>query len=101
VLNAFRGLVLWGRGVRALRRGGIRLFDSPANTLVFLREDDADPILACFNFGAAPAGIRVPVPGRLEPLTGHGFAPAITLPDSVTVPAQAAYFARVHPQAGR
>jgi alpha-glucosidase len=101
VLNAFRRFVHWRRGVRALRRGGIRLFESPANTLLFLREDDADPILACFNFGAAPAGIRVPVPGRLEPLTGHGFAPSITLPDAVTVPAQAAYFARVHSHASR
>ena len=101
VLNAFRRFVLWRRDIPALRRGGIRLFDSPANTLVFLREDETEPVLACFNFGGGAVGIRIPVPGRLEPLTGHGFAPSTLEPGAVTVPAQCAFFARVHGQASR
>ncbi len=93
VLNAYRAFVRWRRGQPVLRGGGIRLFASPEGTLVFLREHGGSGILACFNFGAQAADIRIPVPGTLEPLSGHGFAPSTLARGSVTVPAHCAFFA--------
>ena len=93
VLAAYRRFVRWRRGQPALRSGAIRLFESPEGALCFLREHDAGSILACFNFGSAPARFRAPVPGRLEPLAGHGFAPGAIDGNSVTVPAHGAFFA--------
>ena len=95
VLNAYRGFVRWRRGIPALCRGNIRTFDSPRDTLCFLREHAAGTVVACFNFGAAPCAIRLP-PGRLEPLVGHGFEGNEIGRGAVTVPAQGAFFATVH-----
>ncbi len=97
VLNAFRTFVRWRRGVPALRSGSVRLFDSPADTLCFLREKDGESLLACFNFGATAGEIRIPVPGKVEQLAGHGFVPCAVGRDSVTVPAYGAFFASLHP----
>ena len=93
VLNAYRGFVRWRRGQPALRHGGIRLFDSPEGTLVFLRELGDGGVLACFNFGGAPAELRIPVSGGVEPLAGHGFAPSAVAGGAVTIPAHGAFFA--------
>jgi len=93
VLNAYRAFVRWRRGQPALRGGGIRLFDSPEGTLVFLREHEGTSILCCFNFDAEPADMRIPVRGALEPLSGHGFAQSTLAQDSVKVPAHGAFFA--------
>ncbi|MGH8249666.1 MAG: alpha-amylase family glycosyl hydrolase, partial [Steroidobacteraceae bacterium] len=75
VLNAFRSFVKWRRGQPALLRGSIRLLDAPADSLCLLREHPEQALLACFNFAAAPCAMRLPTAGRLEPLSGHGFAP--------------------------
>jgi alpha-glucosidase len=93
VLNAYRNFVRWRRGQPALRSGSIRLFASPEGTLVFLREHDDTGILACFNFGAQPAELGIPVAGPLEPLSGHGFAPSALARGRVTVPPHGAFFA--------
>ena len=93
MLNAYRTFVRWRRAQPALRGGGIRLFPSPEGTFVFLREHEGSGVLACFNFGAQPADIRIPVPGTLEPLSGHGFAASTLAQGSVTVPAHGVFFA--------
>jgi alpha-glucosidase len=95
VLNAYRTFVRWRRGLPALLRGAIRLFESREGTLVFLREQDDSAVLACFNFGATPAEVRIPVPGVVEPLAGHGFRPCEIAGDAVTVPPHGAFFAGV------
>jgi alpha-glucosidase len=96
VLNAYRAFLRWRRGVPALRSGGIRLFESAADTLVFVREHAGTSVLACFNFGAAPNEIRMPPHGSLLPLVGHGFAPSQFGRGAVTVPAHGAFFATLH-----
>ena len=101
MLNAYRAFVRWRRGVAALRSGSIRIFDSPPDTICLLREHAQGTVLACFNFGAAPATVRVPVPGAIEPLAGHGFPPCALGRDGVTVPASGAFFAAVHAPGGR
>jgi alpha-glucosidase len=95
VLNAYRTFVRWRRGLPALLRGAIRLFESREGTLVFLREQDDSAVLACFNFGATPAEVRIPVPGVVEPLVGHGFLPCEFAGNAVTVPPHGAFFAGV------
>ena len=96
VLNAYRAFLRWRRGVPALRSGGIRLFESEADTLVFVREHADTSVLACFNFGARAREIRVPPHGSLVPLTGHGFEPCSFGRGVVTVPAYGACFATLH-----
>jgi alpha-glucosidase len=95
VLQAFRAFVRWRRTQPALVRGSIRLFDAPDGALSLVREHEGGSVFACFNFGAAPATIRVPALGTLEPLTGHGFGPANLEHGAVIVPARSAFFARV------
>ena len=101
VLNAYRTFVRWRRDLPAFRRGSIRLFESAEGTLVFVREHGDSVILACFNFGAAPAQIRIPVAGALEPLAGHGFAPGVLGRGTVTVAPHGAFFAGVVSAPGR
>ncbi len=101
VLNAYRTFVRWRRGLPALRRGSIRLFESPEGSLVFLREHEDSAVLACFNFHATPTEVRVPVPRAIEPLTGHGFAPCVFARGVVTVPPHGAFFAGVGAGPGR
>ena len=96
VLNAYRGFVRWRRGVPALQKGGIRLLDSPADTLLFLREHEGMSVLACFNFGSTPSEIRIPAHGRLEILAGHGFTACIPGRGVVTLPSCGAFFANLH-----
>ena len=96
VLNAYRAFLHWRRGVPALRTGNIRLFESEADTLVFVREHASTSVLACFNFGAASSEIRIPPHGSLLPLVGHGFAPSSLGRGAVTVPAHGAFFATLH-----
>ena len=96
VLNAYRGFVRWRRGVPALQKGGIRLLDSPADTLLFLREHEGKSVLACFNFGSTPCEIRIPTRGRLEILAGHGFTACIPGRGVVTLPSCGAFFANLH-----
>jgi alpha-glucosidase len=93
VLNAYRGFIRWRRGHAALRAGGIRILDSPRDTICFLREHAGGTVAACFNFGPAPAEIRIPAAGRIEPLAGHGFEPSVLVRDRATVPANGAFFA--------
>ena len=100
VLNAFRTFVRWRRSMPALRGGNIRLFDSPAGTLCFIREKDGNSLLACFNFGATTGEIRIPVPGKVEQIAGHGFVPCAVGRDRVAVPANGAFFASLQGQAG-
>ena len=97
VLNAYRDFLRWRRGVPALQKGGIRLLDSPANTLLFLREHDGDvgPRLLQFRLD----GVRDPhsrARGRLELLAGHGFTACITGRGVVTLPSCGAFFANLH-----
>jgi alpha-glucosidase len=96
VLNAYRAFLRWRRGVAALRSGGIRLFESEADTLVFVREHADTSVLACFNFDARAREIRIPPHGSLVPLTGHGFAPCSPGRGVVAVPAYGAFFATLH-----
>ncbi len=96
VLNAYRAFVRWRRGVPALQKGGIRLLDSPPNTLLFLREHEGMSVLACFNFGSTPCEIRIPSRGRLEILAGHGFTACIPGRGVVTLPSCGAFFANLH-----
>ena len=67
---------------------GSRIFDGEA-----WHDDSA--VLACFNFGATPAEVRIPVPGVVEPLVGHGFPPCEVAGNAVTVPPHGAFFAGV------
>ncbi len=99
-LNAFRSFVRWRRGVPALRHGSIRLFDSPRDTLCFLREHAGKSVVACFNFSAAATRIRIPAPGTLEPLVGHGFPASTPGRGHVTVPAHGAFFASLGSRGG-
>jgi len=95
VLNAYRGFVRWRRGVPALQKGGIRLLDSPPDTLLFLREHEGTSVLACFNFASVPSEFRIPSHGKLEILAGHGFTACIPGRGVVTVPACGAFFANI------
>ena len=93
VLNAYRSFVRWRREQPALRSGGIRLFDSPEGTLVFLREHDGAGVLACFNFGAharrhSQSRSRCARAARRARLRRFDARPG-----GVTVPAHGAFFA--------
>ena len=79
----------------ALQKGDIRLLDSPADTLLFLREHEGTSILACFNFASTPSEFRIPAHGKLEILAGHGFTACIPGRGAVTVPAYGAFFANI------
>lgn len=96
VLNAYRRFVHWRRTQPALRSGGLRLATSPDNTLGFIREHAGQSLFACFNFGGEPRAVSIPEAGRLEPLSGHGFAPCVFAAGVVTIPPYGACFANLH-----
>jgi alpha-glucosidase len=100
VLHAYRRFLQWRRGIPALTRGGIRLHDAPAGTLCIERDHAEGAVLACLNFNSAPAAIRVPPPGIVEPLAGHGFAPSEISRGTVTLAARSAFFGVLDGQAG-
>lgn len=93
VLNAYRTFLRWRRSHPALRLGGIRFIDAPAESLCFVRDHAGQALLACFNFGRATCTVRLPHATGVEVLTGHGFPRSRVEGEYVTIPACAAFFA--------
>jgi alpha-glucosidase len=93
VLNAYRAFLRWRRRHPVLRHGSIRFIDSPADTLCFVRGNESQSLLACFNFSPDPR--RVPLPGvrPLEELEGHAFARSRFSTGSVEIAGHGACFA--------
>ena len=95
VLNAYRTFLRWRRLHPALRHGGIRFIDSPADSMCFVRDYAGQQLLACFNFARSACTLRLPSRTSLEVLIGHGFPRATVERQSVTIPACGAFFAYV------
>lgn len=92
-LNAYRTFVAWRKQIPALLCGNIRFVDSPADSLVFVREIPQQNIYCAFNFG--PDELRLTVPGNLKILSGHGFSGGRLDRDKLTLPAYVAFYADV------
>jgi alpha-glucosidase len=101
VLQAYRRFLRWRRGMPALVRGGMRLHDAPEGALCIERDHPDGAMLACFNFNPAPALIRIPPPGAVEPLAGHGFAPSRLDAGAVVVAARSAFYGVLRGPPGR
>jgi alpha-glucosidase len=95
VLNSYRRFVRWRRGHPALSFGDIRFLESPENTMAFIREYAESRVLAVFNFGSAEAGYDLPLLAHAEVLSGHGFPSGTHSSGRVTIPACAAFFAKL------
>lgn len=92
VLQAYRAFLAWRRQHPALQQGSIALLDSPADTLLWVRELDGERVLAAFNLSAAPVEITLPAASSAQALAGHGFN-AVYRADAVRLPAFGAAFA--------
>lgn len=95
VLNSYRGFVRWRRGHPALSFGDIRFLESPENVMAFIREYGESRVLAVFNFSSAEAGYDLPLLAHAEALSGHGFPSSARISGGVTIPACAAFFAKL------
>ncbi len=73
VLNQCREILAWRRRQPALRRGDIRFFDSPGESLVFSRRHPGQNLIACFNLDASPVTIELPDLGAINPFDDAGF----------------------------
>lgn len=93
VLNAYRTFLRWRRQHPALRHGGIRFIDSPDDTLCFIRDHAGKALLACFNFSSQACLVPLPDLGRLQELSGHGFAACGLSAGRVEIPSLGAFFA--------
>jgi len=93
VLNGYRTFLSWRRQHPALRHGGIRFIDSPADTLCFIRDHAGEALLACFNFSSNTCSVPLPGLGRLEAQGGHGFRGCRLSQGFVEIPALGAFFA--------
>ncbi|HRN61607.1 MAG TPA: alpha-glucosidase family protein [Luteimonas sp.] len=60
VLNDVRRFLRWRREQPALVRGDIRFIDAPEPVLAFVRESEADAVVAAFNLSAESVDMRLP-----------------------------------------
>jgi len=93
VLNSYRTFLNWRRQHPALRHGGIRFIDSPADSLCFIRDHAGEALLACFNFSSNTCSVPLPGLRRLEEQGGHGFSGCRLSQGFVEIPALGAFFA--------
>ncbi|WP_020210743.1 alpha-glucosidase family protein [Gilvimarinus chinensis] len=73
VLNAYRTFTAWRKGLSALKHGDIKFLSCADNVLSFVRRDENDSILCCFNFSSKDTLLEIPQDFD-TPLTGHGFS---------------------------
>ncbi len=93
VLNAYRTFLEWRKTHAVLRNGTIRFIESPDGTLAFVRKDQEEAIVACFNFTEEPQTIALEE--QVGELPGHGFTGAVVKGDKLTLPAYGAFFGRL------
>jgi alpha-glucosidase len=63
--------------------------------MAFIREYGESRLLAVFNFSPAEAGYDLPLLAHAEVLSGHGFPSGTHTSGRVTIPACAAFFAKL------
>lgn len=61
ILNAYREFLAWRRQQPILREGRIRFYQSPENTLLFLREHQGERLLVALNMTDTPISLESPL----------------------------------------
>jgi len=96
VLNRYRQFLRWRREQGPLKHGLMQLLPAHDQAVVFVRTEGAERVLCAFNLTAQEA--RYPLPGSVQPITGHPFAAHVDGHEIVLPPHQA-FFGRLRQEA--
>ena len=95
VLNFYRTFLAWRRSQPALRTGAISFLRSPEPLLVLQRESGSQRLIAVFNLGPEP--VEYLLPAHVQPLPGHGLAPAAVEGRRIRLPPWGGFFGQGSP----
>lgn len=92
-LNGFRTFMRWRAAHPALHTGSIRFLDTAEPVLAFIRETADEALLVAFNLSDRETVLKLPWPGKLSPLHGHGLHEGTFEDERLRLPGYGALFA--------
>jgi alpha-glucosidase len=98
VLNSYRHFTQWRKQHSALLYGDIAFIDTPEPILTFIRKDDAEKLLICFNFSNQEQELSLDsFMGELHTeeylaLTDHNLTTAKVIDGKITLPAFGCFY---------
>ena len=94
VLNSYRHFSQWRKQHSALLYGNIAFIDTQESTLAFIREDNTEKLLVCFNFSNQSQTISLDLlRNDHSVLTDHNLLTAEIVDDKITLPAFGCFYA--------
>ena len=95
LLAAYRQFVHWRKSQPELLYGDIEFIDAPDDILAFIRRDQDQAVLCCFNFTDSTGLMPLMSGAALSELEGHGFEPLKIDNDALVIGPYQAVFVRL------